>query len=69
MTEQETVRADCQQFDLENLQTKVNVKVTIEINRTCQWLPSGKVSSAEILPQPETLTKMLTDRRMDIANI
>ena len=38
-----TVRTDCRQFDLENQQTKV--KVTIEINRTCYWLPSGKVSS------------------------
>ena len=36
-------RSDCRQFDLENRQTKVNVKVTMEINRTCHWLPSGKV--------------------------
>ena len=40
-----TVRPDCRQFDIENRQTKVKVKVTIEIKRTCYWLPSGKVSS------------------------
>ena len=39
------VRPDCRQLDLENQKTKVKVKVTIEINRTCYWLPSGKVSS------------------------
>ena len=30
-----TVRLDLRQFDLENRQTKVKVKVTIGINRTC----------------------------------
>ena len=40
-----SIRPDCRQFDLENLKTKVKVKVTIEINRTCYWLPSAKVSS------------------------
>ena len=45
-----TVRPDCRQFDLENRETKVTVKVTIEINRTCYWLPSGKVSC--LLPFP-----------------
>ena len=70
---QETVedsKAGLLQFDLEIRHSKVKVKATIEINRNCYWLPSGKVkfvplSIAEILLNHETLAKMLTDGRTD----
>ena len=31
------LKTDCRQFDVENRQTKVKVKVTIEINRIFYW--------------------------------
>ena len=76
-----SVRPDCRQFDLENRQTKVKVKVTIEINITCYRLPSDKVCNPfqcwdfastwnfNHFASTETLTKMLTDRQTDIANL
>ena len=41
----QTVRPDCCNLTMKIDNAKVKVKATIEINRTCYWLPSSKVSS------------------------